>query len=381
MVNIDSGNITVVPVEGSQAMEHFIRLPWAIYKSDPNWIPPLLFERKEHLSKKNPFFKHSRWRAWLAYKNNSPVGRISAQIDQLYLDRYSTPAGYFGMLEALDDPEIFASLFAAAEAWLREQGMQEIRGPFNLSINDECGLLIDGFDTPPSLMMGHAPAYYGTRIEDLGYQPVKDLLAYRIEPRFVEPAVMVPIINKTRKKATVRPLRRRHVKEELNIMFDIFNDAWSENWGFVPFTEEEFQEVGRNLLMLVDDDFVQIAEVDGKPAAMVVALPNVNEAIADLNGKLLPFGWLKLLWRLKVKYPRTARVVLMGVRKQYHHSLLGPGLAFIVIDALQEPMRRRGIKEVEMSWILENNAAMRNIIESVGGEVYKRYRIYIKTLT
>jgi hypothetical protein len=229
-------------------------------------------------------------------------------------------------------------------------------------------------------MMGHAPPYYGPQIEKQGYETIKNLLAYRIQPEFTEPTVMASVIKKARKKATVRPLRRRHIKEELVIMRDIFNDAWSENWGFVPFTEDEFQEVGRNLLMLVDDDFVQIAEIDGKPVAMVVALPNVNEAIADLNGKLLPFGWLKLLWRLKVKYPTTARVALMGVRKQYHRSLLGPGLAFIVIDAVQEPIRKRGIKEVEMSWILENNAAMRNIIESIGGEVYKRYRIYKKTL-
>ena len=178
----------------------------------------------------------------------------------------------------------------------------------------------------------------------------------------------------------VRPLRRSDLKGELHILRDIFNDAWSQNWGFLPFTEEEFQEIGHLLTALVDDHFVQIAELDQTPVAMIVALPNINEAIRDLNGRLLPFGWAKLLWRLKVKHPRTARVALMGVRKHLQHTRLGPGLAFLVIDAVRQALIRRGVTEVEMSWILEGNAAMRNIIETIGGEAYKRYSIYSKRL-
>jgi len=373
-------SLQITPVEGKKAIEQFIRLPWDIYRDDPAWVPPLLFERRQHLSEKNPFFEHARWRAWLAWRGSQPVGRISAQIDQLFIDLHHQQVGYFGMLEAIDDQEVFAQLMDTAEAWLREQGMAQIQGPFNLSINAECGLLVDGFDTPPSLMMGHARPYYAARIEQQAYTPAKDLLAYHVRPDFEAPAVMTGIMRKTQQQATIRPLRRKQLDDELAIMRDIFNDAWSENWSFVPFTEAEFKEVGKSLLMLVDDDFVQIAEIEGVPVAMIIALPNINEIITDLDGRLLPFGWLKLLWRLKVNYPRSARVALMGVRKQYHHSRLGPGLAFLVIDAVRQALTRRGITEVEMSWILEDNSGMRNIIESIGGIAYKRYRIYQKAL-
>ncbi len=370
----------IAPVENDKQLETFIRLPWSIYRDDPAWVPPLIFERKEHLSKKNPFFEHARWQAWLAMEGERPVGRISAQIDQLYLERYDDKCGYFGMLEAIDDPAVFSLLLDTAEQWLRDEGMKIIRGPFNLSINDECGLLVEGFDTPPSLMMGHARPYYAPRIEEQSYTLAKQLLAYRIAPNFAPPELMQKLVRKASRSATVRPLRRKQIDEELEIMRDIFNDAWSNNWGFVPFTRAEFKEIGRNLLMLVNDDFVQIAEIDGEPVAMIVALPNVNEAIKDLDGKLFPTGLLKLLWRLKVKYPRSGRIPLMGVRKRYHHTPLGPGLAYLVISAVHDAVKKRGIEEMEMSWILENNAGMRNIIETTGGVVYKRYNIYQKAL-
>ena len=370
----------IAPVENDQQLETFIRLPWSIYRDDPAWVPPLIFERKEHLSKKNPFFEHARWQAWLAMEGEQPVGRISTQIDQLYLERYDDKCGYFGMLEAIDDPAVFSLLLDTAEQWLRDEGMKIIRGPFNLSINDECGLLVEGFDTPPSLMMGHARPYYAPRIEEQSYTLAKQLLAYRIAPNFDPPEIMQKLVRKASRSATVRPLHRKQIDEELEIMRDIFNDAWSNNWGFVPFTRAEFKEIGRNLLMLVNDDFVQIAEIDGEPVAMIVALPNVNEAIKDLDGKLFPTGLLKLLWRLKVKYPRSGRIPLMGVRKRYHHTPLGPGLAYLVISAVHDAVKKRGIEEMEMSWILENNAGMRNIIETTGGVVYKRYNIYQKAL-
>ncbi|HFD92076.1 MAG TPA: N-acetyltransferase [Gammaproteobacteria bacterium] len=370
----------IAPVENDQQLETFIRLPWSIYRDDPAWVPPLIFERKEHLSKKNPFFEHARWQAWLAMEGERPVGRISAQIDRLYLERYDDKCGYFGMLEAIDDPAVFSLLLETAEQWLRDEGMEIVRGPFNLSINDECGLLVEGYETPPSLMMGHARPYYAPRIEEQSYTLAKQLLAYHIAPNFEPPEIMQKLVRKASRSATVRPLRRKQIDEELEIMRDIFNDAWSNNWGFVPFTRAEFKEIGRNLLMLVNDDFVQIAEIDGEPVAMIVALPNVNEAIKDLDGKLFPTGLLKLLWRLKVKYPRSGRIPLMGVRKRYHHTPLGPGLAYLVISAVHDAVKKRGIEEMEMSWILENNAGMRNIIETTGGVIYKRYNIYQKAL-
>jgi hypothetical protein len=191
---------------------------------------------------------------------------------------------------------------------------------------------------------------------------------------------MRTLADKAADRVRVRPLNRQALTSELQLLRDIFNDAWSENWGFVPFTEAEFNEVGKAMTLLLDDDFVQIAEVEGEPAAMIIALPNVNEAIGDLQGRLLPFGWARLLWRLKVRYPQSARIPLMGVRKRYQRSRLGPTLAFMVIDALRAPVMRRGVREVEMSWILEDNSAMRGMIESLGGMAYKRYRIYEKQL-
>ena len=372
--------LTILPVSDNKQLNAFIKLPQALYQNDPNWVTPLFFEQKERFSNKNPYFKHARWRAWLAYRGRTPVGRISAQIDDLHLERYQDQTGHFGCLEAENDSKVFECLFEAAENWLKSEGMQRVTGPFNLSINEECGLLIDGFNTPPRIMMGHGRPYYGHQVESRGFSKATDLLAYHCPPDFTPPKVMQTLARKASGQVRIRRLNRKELKKELGILRDIFNDAWSENWGFVPFTEAEFNEVGKVMTLLLDDDFVQIAEVDGEPAAMIICLPNINEAIQDLNGRLLPFGWLKLLWRLKVRYPRTARIPLMGVRKKYQHSRLGPTLAFMITDALKEPVLQRGIKEMEMSWILEDNSGMRSVIEALRGVVYKTYRLYEKDL-
>ena len=283
-------NLSILPVQNRKDLECFIRVPWSIYAGDPCWIPPLLFERKEHLSAKNPYFRHAKWQAWVAFRNDKPVGRISAQVDQLRLEKFQDGTGLFGFLEAIDDPDTFRLLLETACDWLREQGMKRVQGPFNFSINDECGLLVEGFDTPPSVMMGHARPYYAGRIEALGYNKAKDLLAYRLDTDFVVPRAMNKLTAKSSKRITVSPLRRSHLKEDLATLRDLFNDAWANNWGFVPFTREEFDELGRNLAHLVDEEFIQIAAVDGKPAAMTVVLPNLNEAARDLNGRLAATG-------------------------------------------------------------------------------------------
>lgn len=375
-----AGELRILPVKSKQDLESFIRVPWYIYTDDPCWIPPLLFERKEHMSAKNPYFRHARWQAWVAFRDDKPVGRISAQVDQLRLERFQDSTGLFGFLEATDDPATFRLLLETACDWLRGQGMKRVQGPFNFSINDECGLLVEGFDTPPSFMMGHARPYYAGRIEALGYSKAKDMLAYRLATDFVVPKAMQRLTAKSSKRITVSPFRRTQLKEDLGILRDIFNDAWENNWGFVPFTEEEFDELGRNLAHLLDEGFIQIASVDGKPAAMTVVLPNLNEAARDLNGRLFPIGWLKLLWRLKRHKLRTARITLMGVRQEYQNSTLGIALAFRVMDAVRAPAAAQGIEEVEISWVLEDNSNMRHIADSIGGELYKRYRIYQKDI-
>ena len=372
-------SLQVVKVEGKSAINDFIRLPWSLYLDDPMWVPPLLLERRMQLSPKNPYFEHAKFCSWITYRNDKPVGRISAQIDRLHIDRYQNATGFFGMLEAEDNSLAFRTLLDTAENWLRKQGMQRISGPFNLSINQELGLLVDGFDTPPSVMMGHARPYYAHRIEANGYRKEKDLLAYIIDSNFALEKIR-KIAARAKNRVHTRPLQKSHFSKELKIIRDIFNDAWSENWGFVPFTDAEFEHLGKDLKYMVNEDLISIAEVDGEPAAFLVILPNLNEVIRDLNGRLLPLGWLKMLWRLKVKYPKTARIPLMGVRRRYHDTLLGAALAFAVISGIQETAIKLGIREIELSWILEDNKGMRNIIESINGRVYKTYRIYSKKL-
>jgi len=378
--NKKSCPLRIVRVENRETLNEFIRLVWPIYEDDPAWVPPLILERRMQLAPNNPYFEHASCSSWVAYRDGKPVGRICAQVDQLHLERYQDATGFFGMLESEDNFETFKSLLVTAENWLQEKGMRRVAGPFNLSINQELGLLVKGFETPPMIMMGHALPYYAERIEENGYRQEKDLLAYIIDSDFKHPRAMQAIMARAQNRVAIRSLRKSDFKEELNIIRDIFNDAWSQNWGYTPWTNAEFQHLGKDLKMLVDEDLISFASVDGEPAAFMVILPNINEAIRDLNGKLLPFGWLKLLWRLKVKYPQTARVPLMGVRCQYQDSMLGAALAFSVIAALQPPAIKHGIKQLELSWILEENKGMRNILEAISGRVYKTYRIYSKEL-
>jgi len=375
-----AAGLAIKPLAGKRALADFLHVPHILYRDDPAWVPPLHLLVRDALSPRQPFFAHAEWQGWVAYERGAPVGRITAQIDHLYERHHGERAGNFGMLEAIDRAEVFATLLQTAEQWLRERGAINAVGPFNLGINQELGVLVEGFDTPPCFLMPHSRPYYGGALEAHGYRGVQDLLAYLIKTEFETPAVMQRLMSRLGERVTLRPLDRKRVDEEMETLRDIFNDAWSGNWGFVPFTREEFRAVGREMLLLIPDDFIQIAEVDGRPDAFIVLLPNINEAIADLAGRLLPFGWAKLLWRLKVRYPKTGRVPLMGVRREHHHTRLGPGLAFLVIDSVRQAAVRSGMDEVELSWILDDNMGMRNIIETISGRVSKRYRMYEKSL-
>lgn len=371
--------LRVVPVEGRRVLRRFLEVPRIVHGADPAWVPPLLAERRRHLSRANPFFEHARARLWVALRGERPVGRISAQIDPLHLERHADATGYFGLLDAVDDAAVFHALFGAAEDWLQAQGMRRALGPFSLSINDECGLLVEGFDTPPMFLMPHGRPYYDGRVREQGYARAKDTLAYLLDASVTPPAVMEAAVRKAcGGRLRVRPLRLDRLESELALLRDIFNDAWSANWGFVPFTAPEMRDLGRSLRLFVPSDFVEIAEVDGEPAAMIVLLPNLNEVIQPLGGRLLPFGWLRLLWRLR--RVRTARVVLMGVRREHQRSALAMALVFSLIEALREPVARRGVREVELSWILEDNAPIHHLNRRIGARPYKRYRFYEKAL-
>jgi hypothetical protein len=381
--NIGERDLRIVEVAtDKKALKTFIRVPWNIYKDDPNWVAPLLFERKEALSGKHPYFKHARWRAWIAYLDGEPVGRISAQIDELHQQRYNNKTGFFGLIEAPDNHEVFSALFNTAEHWLQENGMQHVVGPFNLGINQEVGILVEGFNTPPYVMTTHSAPYYGAAIEACGYRPAQDLLAYELDIHsYKSPAFMQELINRNSDRVRVRRLDRKNMVADFELMREIFNDAWQDNWNFVPFTREEFLAVGKELLMVVPHDFIQIAEIDGKAAAFIVLLPDINSVIADLNGRLLPFGWVKVLWRLKVGFPKQCRIPLMGVQKKYQKTIFGPTMAYMLVESVIEPGLARKGERVEMSWILDSNKPTRNIIEKFGGILTKRFRMYDKALS
>lgn len=375
--------LSVEQVVGPAALRAFLEMPAPLYRDDPNWIPPLIFERRMHLDpRKNPFFSQAEVAYWLVRRDGRPAGRISAQVNRAHLDRYRDATGHFGFLEAEDDPEVFGLLLSTAEAWLRHRGMTRILGPFTLSINDESGLLVDGFERPPYLMMNHAPPYYAARLEAQGYRKAKDLIAYLCAADVELPRAARALLAKAEQDRSlrVRNIDMGRFREEIATVVEIFNDAWSENWGFLPFSKEEVGHMAENLKPILSPGAVAIAEVDGEPAAMAVTLPNVNEAIRDLGGRLLPFGWLKLLWRLKVRGTSTVRMPLMGVRRRFHGTPIGGVLGLMVIESVREYHRKRGVTEGELSWILEDNTPTRHLIETLGGRAYKTYRIYEKAL-
>lgn len=375
--------LRVIPVQGRRAVRRFVQMPGAVLADDPAWVAPLVLERMQHLDPaRNPYFTEAEAAFWIAQRGERPVGRISAQVDRTSLARYPD-IGHFGFFDVEDSSETTAALLGAAEAWLSDRGMKRVRGPFSLSINDESGVLVDGFDAPPSLMMGHARPWYGQRLEEQGYAKARDLIAYRFDlERHSLPKSAESLVARLAEDPSieVRAIRMADYGQELRRILEVFNDAWSENWGFVPFTDKAIDRAAKDLKPIIREELVCIAEVNGEPAAFGVGLPNLNEAIADLHGSLLPFGWARLLFRLKAGRIRSGRLPLMGVRRKYHGTFLGAALAWTVIDRLHRAFARLGFREAELSWILEDNLPMRRMIEATGAEAYKTYRVYEKAL-
>jgi hypothetical protein len=372
---------SVAPVTDRHGFSDFLRAPHRVYRGDPNWVPPLTLERKLHYSRRNPYFDHAQAQYFVAYRERRPVGRISAQIDRLAQPGDEPTLGHFGCLEAVD-AEAMAALLDAAEAWLADRGITEVLGPFSLSINDEVGLLVHGFDRPARMLMNYAPAWYGDALENLGYRKAKDLLAYRID-------VAAPLPDAARRLAdhaagtegiTERPMAPSRFREELRTVVDVFNDAWAENWGFVPMTAAEAGQLADNLKPLMHPELIRFVERDGETVAMIVGLPDLHEAIADLNGRLLPFGWARLAYRLKANTMRGARILLMGIRKAHRTGFMGSAIASLLITRLHAAARRDGFDELELSWVLEDNTPTNRMIESLGGMLDKRYRVYRKAL-
>ena len=373
----------VRPVVDSGDRRRFIDLPKRLYAGQKGYVAPLDMERLEAIDPgRNPYFEHAEVGLFLAMRGQETAGRVSAQVCRLTQEKSQERIGHFGYLDAIDDKEVFAALLETAESWLRSRGMGRALGPFSFSTNEESGQLVDGFDRQPMLMMPFHLAYQGPRIEALGYTKAKDLLAYVVDEETYRSVGTSRILDKVRQddRVRLRSIDIGNLGRELELILEIFNDAWSQNWGMVPFTRAEIEAAAKAMKPLIDPDLVVIAEFDGEAAGMLVCLPNLLEAAADLDGRLLPLGWLKLLWRLKRKTLKTARVPLMGIRRKHHGTFLGATLLPLMFDRLKGPFLARGLKSVELSWILEDNMAMRRVLEGIGARVYKTYRIYEKPL-
>ncbi len=373
-------DIRVAPL-GSNPRE-FLNLADYLYQSDPNFVRPLDFDLKMRLDpKKNPFFEHGEGIMILARKNGRVVGRMTAQIDREHLARYQDSTGFFGFFDTTNDPDVASALLREGERWLRSKGMTRVMGPLSLSINEEMGCLVEGFDTPPYLMMPHHLPYQGALIERAGYTKTKDLYAwnYKVGPlnsrvkKAMTDVLAMPEI-------TVRPVSKKRLEDDVQIVVDIFNDAWGDNWGFVPFTRNEVKKMAEDFALILEPELTCLVFVNGEPAAMAIGIPNINEAIADLNGALFPTGWAKLLWRLKVEGTKTARLALLGIKKKVRTQRKYAALALYLYGAMSEAGRSMGIESGELSWTLEDNGPVNAGVRMMGAQIYKRYRVYDRAL-
>ncbi len=380
--------LSIRPVAGKADRKRFVDLAFRLNAADPNWIPPLRAEALELITPgKNPYYEHAEQQLFLAERGGTLVGRISAHIDHLWLampaEQGGGPGiGNWGLLEAKDQ-ETATALIATAEDWLRAKGMTSAMAPISCSIWEEPGLLVQGHDHPPTVMMGHANAAYQGWIEPLGYTGIKDLMTYDLGIVEPFPPLVQRIISSGERnpRIRIRKVDKNRFEEEAHLILSILNDAWSDNWGFVPITPTEIAYTGRKLKPIVFEDLVRIAEVEGEPVAFMLTLPDLNELIADLDGHLFPFGFAKLLWRLRKPQVRTMRVPLMGVVKRLQATRLASQLAFMMIEYIRrDAVANFGATRGEIGWILEDNQGMRSIAETIDSRVNKVYRIYSKDL-
>ncbi len=380
--------LNIRPVQTKADRTAFVDLPYRLYARDQNWVPPLKSEVHGLLVPgKNPWFEHGEAQLFLAEANGRIKGRISAHIDHLALAQppeqgMGPGTGMWGFLEA-EDAATATALLATAEQWLRAEGMTKSMGPFSFSYWDEVGLLIEGFDHPPTAMMAFNAAPYQGWVEGAGYVGVQDLFTYALPIADGFPELVNRIVASGEKNPRIRIRRvdKRRFDAEAAIIIGILNDAWSDNWGFVPFTDKEIEYAGKKLKPLVFDDLIRIAEVEGEPAAFLMSIPDMNEELIGYGGKLLPFNWARLLWWLRKPNARTMRVPLMGVVKRLQASRVASQLAFMLIEHIRrDAVGKYNAERGEFGWVLSSNGPMRAVGEAVGGKINKVYRIYEKEL-
>ncbi len=368
-------DVVVRPVETRAQQKRFVNLPWRIYRDDPCWMPPLIMSQEELLGfRPCPFYEKSKSRSFLATRGGTDVGRITAIVNAGHIERYNEQRGFFGFFECDDDPAAAKALFDAAKDWLHAQGMRTIRGPANPSLNYECGLLIEGFDTPPFFMMTHNKPYYARLIEANGFGKIEDLYAFwgklsMLSSLDSKLGVMVEGV-KERFGVKVRPLDRSRFDEEVRMFLDIYNSSLGGTWGFVPLSPAEVKHMAASLKHLIVPELALVAEVDGKPIGSVFCLLDYNPRIKAINGRLFPFGFLKLLWNKKAI--KRMRAISTNVIPEYQAW----GVGLVLMAALVPQLYAWGMDEVEFSWVLESNHLSKRTLERGGAKVSKKYRIY-----
>lgn len=373
--------ITLERVVGPEQVRRFVALPRQLHAGTAGFCSPLDDEQLDRLDRVgNPWFRRGDLAAWIAWREGKPVGRVSAQIDR-YGWTADGPAGSFGFFDSEDDGEVAARLLLEAEAWLQERGASSVLGPLNPSINTECGVLIDGFETEPMILMPWNPPYIPSLIEHAGYRKGSDLLAYRID---LEDAAggrldRMRDVNLGGRLRT-RPVDLSRLEAEAALLVDLFNDAWQDNYGFAPLAVEELAHAIRELRLFVIGECGTIVELDGTPIAFSLVVPNLAELYAPLNGRMLPLGWVRLLFGALRRHYDWARVVMLGVRREYQRSVFAAAASSAMLARLRDLGRRYGIRHVELSWVLETNRPLRRIAEALGASAYKTYRLYEKSL-
>jgi len=371
-------DVNIRLVNNKADLKDFVNVTREVYKDDPNWIQPLMPERMDVLqAHKNPYFDHAEVAMWVAERSGKLVGRISAQIDQLAQEKWGPNLGHFGFFEACDE-QTGSILLDTAKAWLKERGMVRMQGPWSLNPAEEVGTLIDGFDTPPCFMMPHGRPEYDSWLKAFGLGKAKDMYAYELDitPPLPERAQRIVGMAKKNAKVTMRPVNMKKFDEELAIIMDIYNEAWGENWGYVPFTEKEIKHGAEALKPVVKPYRTYICEYDGEPVAFMLTIPDVNHKIRDLDGKLGPIKAIKLLWRMFNGREDRCRVPLMGVRKRFQKKPLGAAMSMWMIDVSKQNVVNRGAYFGELGWILEDNDGMNSILQEIGCKIYKTYRVY-----
>jgi hypothetical protein len=362
-------------IETKKDRKRFVKLLWKIYKDYPAWVPPLFSDRMLMIDKeKHPFYQNAEMEMYLAEKDGEPVGRICAIVDHNYNKFHNTKIGYFGNFECINDQETANKLFDTAKDYLKSKGMESILGPMNPSTNYECGMLINAFDQSPVTMMSYNPEYYLSLCDNYGFTKAKDLYAYLLknENTMSDKLRRVSEIVRKRRNFTVRPVNMKKFSEEVKIIKDIYNDAWERNWGFVPYTDAEFDELARELKMVVEPNLVLIGELDGKPVGFSLALPDMNQVLKDIpNGKLFPTGIFKFL--MNRKKIDLVRVITLGIRKAYQKQGLD---SVFYYETWDRALRILNIAKGEASWILEDNIMMNRAAELMSGELYRKYRLY-----